>query len=78
MDINIAWEDLQPDLTVKAVGTVQISVSSEPPRITVRRLTAGGELPGEEQLLDRLEEGIYKSAFKKQFCFPLKSVASNA
>ena len=105
VDIHIAWEDLQPDLSVifntvvvvvvapqlrsrhstycqhffpeqvKPVGTVEISVSSEPPRLRVRRLTAGGELPGEEQLLDRLEEGIYKNAFKKQFCAPLVAAA---
>ena len=110
VDIHIAWEDLQPDLSVifnlvvvvvvvvvvvapqlrsrhstycqhyspeqvKPVGTVEISVSSEPPRLQVRRLTAGGELPGEEQLLDRLEEGIYKNAFKKQFCAPLVAAA---
>mmetsp|Transcript_5529 Transcript_5529/g.8205 ORF Transcript_5529/g.8205 Transcript_5529/m.8205 type:complete len:519 (-) Transcript_5529:948-2504(-) len=78
VDINISWQDLLPDLTVKAVGTIQISVSSEPPSITARRVTGGGELPGENQLLERLEEGIYKNAFKKQFCSPLKRVAEDA
>jgi hypothetical protein len=41
-------------------------------------VTGGGELPGENQLLERLEEGIYKNAFKKQFCSPLKRVAADA
>jgi hypothetical protein len=75
--LDIFWEDLQPDLTVKAVGAMRISIGCDPPRVTARRLTSGGELPGEKQLLDRLEEGIFKNAFKKQFCAPLnKNVLS--
>ena len=70
--IKILWEDLQSDLTVMTAGALQIEVSprSNPPAITVKRLSKGGALPGETMIVDKLVEAINKSVYKKQFCIP--------
>ena len=69
--VRIVWEDLQPDLTVKAAGEHEIRISEGPsPAISVVRLSSAA-LPGEAQLLDKLVEGVKSNAYKKQFCTPL-------
>lgn len=69
---RIVWEDMAPDLTVKNIGGVEISLeSANAPALVAKRLS-GGSLPGEMQLMDRLIEGINKVAYKKQFCSPLQ------
>ncbi len=78
--VKILWEDLQPDLTVKPVGYLEISLSDKIvtdstenyPSLNVKRI-ADKPLPGETQLTDKLIEGINKSVYKKQFCKPLES-----
>ena len=69
-NVQIRWEDLQPDLTVKPAGGLEIRViQGENPAITVVRLSSGS-LPGEMQLIDRLVEGINKNVYKRQICTP--------
>jgi hypothetical protein len=71
--IRIVWEDMQPDLTIKTVGGVELKLitenASSPPALVAVRLS-GKSLPGEMQLMDRLIEGINKSVYKKQICTP--------
>jgi len=72
--IRVTWEDLQPDLTVRSAGCMEINIvtgkDGRSPHLTVLRL-ADGPLPGEGQLVDRLVEAINKSVYKKQFCLPV-------
>lgn len=68
--IDISWEKLMPDLTVKQAGKLQIRLTlGEKPNLSVVRLT-DGTLAGESQLIDKLIEGINSNAYKKQFCTP--------
>jgi hypothetical protein len=70
--VQIRWEDLQPDLTVKPAGGLEIRVvQGESPAVTVVRLSSGS-LPGEMQLIDRLVEGINKNVYKRQICTPVE------
>jgi hypothetical protein len=79
--IEIRWDDIAEDLTVKAVGALEIkavpttSADGSSPYLTVTR-KASSPLPRESQLIDKLVEGINKSAYKKGFCAPLESVAN--
>jgi hypothetical protein len=76
-NVQIKWEDLQPDLTVKAAGGLEIRVlQGESPAISVVRLSAGS-LPGEMQLIDRLVEGINKNVYKRQICSPVDEKSKN-
>lgn len=82
--IKILWEDLKPDLTVASVGALEISLElpagsddSRPPALVVKRVS-GAALPGEAQLMDRLQEGINKNVYKKQFCTPLNEINAGA
>jgi hypothetical protein len=79
--IRIFWEDLQPDLTVVAVGSLEITISSAPdgidgadstfvPCLTAVRV-ASEPLPGESLLMDKLLEAINKAAYKKKFVVAL-------
>lgn len=71
-NVQIRWEDLQPDLTVKPAGGLEIRVvQGESPAVTVVRLSSGS-LPGEMQLIDRLVEGINKNVYKRQICTPVE------
>ena len=73
--IKIVWEDLQPDLTVKAAGSVEIRlIQGESPAISAVRLT-DKPLPGEMQLMDKLVEGVNKNVYKRQLCVPLDGQA---
>lgn len=73
--VQIRWEDLQPDLTVKAAGGIEIRVlTGESPAISVVRLSSG-TLPGEMQLIDRLVEGVNKNVYKRQICSPVEETA---
>ena len=73
--VQIRWEDLQPDLSVKAAGGLEIRViQGEAPAITVVRLS-GGSLPGEMQLIDRLVEGVNKNVYKRQICSPVEDIS---
>ena len=77
--VQIKWEDLQPDMSVRMVGALEIRIlqqdsSTANPCLTVKRLSGGAQgvtLPGEMQMLDKLVEGINKSVYKKQFATPL-------
>lgn len=76
--IKILWEDLKPDLTAVSVGALEICLELEegkPSALVVKRM-ADTALPGEVQLMDRLQEGINKNVYKKQFCTPLDVNAS--
>lgn len=67
--VRIFWEELQPDLSVKRVGSVEIRISqpeNTSASLAVVRL-ASRELPGEMQLMDKLVEGLKTVALKKQF-----------
>ena len=69
--VQIKWEDLQPDLTVKPAGGLEIRLlQGDSPAISVVRLSAGS-LPGEMQLIDRLVEGVNKNVYKRQICTPV-------
>mmetsp|Transcript_10932 Transcript_10932/g.17812 ORF Transcript_10932/g.17812 Transcript_10932/m.17812 type:complete len:455 (+) Transcript_10932:88-1452(+) len=82
--IRIAWEDIQPDLSVKPAGSLELTIqagpdSAEPtaeemaafvPSLSVVR-AASSPLPGEGQLMDRLTEAINKNAYKKKFVVAL-------
>jgi len=72
--IRVTWEDLQPDLTVRSAGCLEINIvtgkDGRSPYLNVLRL-ADGPLPGEGPLVDRLVEAINKSVYKKQFCVPV-------
>jgi len=77
--IRILWEDLKPDLTATAVGALELSLElpsdsedGKLPALVVKRV-ADTALPGEAQLMDRLQEGINKNVYKKQFCTPIAS-----
>lgn len=77
--IEIRWDDIDEDLTVKVAGALEIRLVSSPstaenPYLAVTR-KALSPLPKESQLIDKLIEGINKSAFKKGFCTPLESVS---
>lgn len=74
--IRIVWEDLQADLTVKGAGSIDLilDVKGSPPSLVVQR-NAATILPGEIQLVDKLQEAINTSIYKKQFCTPLEAVA---
>lgn len=80
--VQIKWEDLQPDMSVKMVGALEIriqpvgadSATGQTPSLTVKRVgtsQGGVALPGEMQLLDKLVEGINKQVYKKQLATPL-------
>lgn len=80
--VRIAWEDIQPDLSVKPAGALDVVVvqDASPPYISVRRAGGSGSgsaseqgkaLPGEAQLMDRLIEAVNKDVFKKKFCVVL-------
>ena len=76
--VQIRWEDLQPDLTVKAAGGLEIRVlQGETPAISVVRLSSG-TLPGEMQLIDRLVEGVNKNVYKRQICSPMEEKGKKA
>ena len=69
--INIMWEDLQPDLTTLKVGELQVTINCEDEKsITVKRI-ASEILPGEMQLMDKLVEGINKNVYKKKIASKL-------
>lgn len=68
--VQIKWEDLMPDLTIKAAGALEIRIiEGENPALSVVRI-AGGSLPGEMQLMDRLVEGVNKNVYKRLICTP--------
>ena len=76
--VQIKWEDLQSDLTVKAAGGLEIRVlQGENPAISVVRLSEGS-LPGEMQLIDRLVEGVNKNVYKRQICSPTEDKVKKA
>lgn len=68
-NIRIIWENILPDLSVKRVGEVEIRIDAtgSTPSVSAVRL-AESILPGEDQLMEKLVEGINKNVFKKQFC----------
>jgi len=68
--VKIFWESLQPDLTVKVPGALEIRLLTSPPSLSVVR-QASGELPGEILLVDRLIEGINKFIYKKNIAVPM-------
>jgi hypothetical protein len=69
--VKITWEDLQPDLTFKTAGSIEIRVDQgASPSLSVVRLS-DKPLPGEMQLMDKLVEGINKNIYKRQICSPL-------
>lgn len=68
--VQIVWEDLQPDFSVKSTVGVEIRLlGGAQPAVSVVRISTSS-LPGESQLVDKLLEGINKVAYKKQFCTP--------
>jgi len=77
--VRIFWEDLQSDLTVRAVGSLEITVNSAPDSLedasfvpSIRAVRVAAEpLPGESLLMDKLLEAINKSAYKKKFVVAL-------
>ena len=69
--VRIVWEDLQPDLSVKAAGAVEVRlIEGESPALSVVRLSSG-MLQGETLLMDKLLEAVNKFAYKKQYCTPV-------
>lgn len=77
--VRVIWEDLQPDLTVRSAGSLEIMLIQNTndgmattfyPYLSVVRV-AKTPLPGENQLVDRLIEAINKNVYKKQFCVAL-------
>ncbi len=68
--VKIFWESLQPDLSVKVTGALEIRLLSSPPSLSVIRQSSG-ELPGEILLVDRLVEGINKFIYKKNIAIPM-------
>lgn len=78
--VEIKWDDIKPDLSVEAVGSLAISLNpigdelSGPYLSVIRR--ADKPLPGESQLTDKLIEGINKTVYKKGFCTPSKDAVS--
>ena len=68
--VRLVWENIQPDLSVKNVGGLDIMLNQgSPPSLDVKRLSAGA-LPGEILLVDRLVEGVNKYVYKKNICTP--------
>jgi hypothetical protein len=69
--VQIKWEDIQPDLSVKPAGGLEIRVQQgDAPALSVVRLSQGS-LPGEMQLMDKLVEGVNKNVYKRQLCTPV-------
>jgi len=70
-NVRIVWETILPDLSVQRAGEVEIRVEATGsfPSVSAVRL-ADSILPGEDQLMERLVEGINKNVYKKQFCVP--------
>ena len=74
--VQIKWEDIQPDLSVKAAGGLEIRLEQgDTPALSVVRLSQGA-LPGEMQLMDRLVEGVNKNVYKRQLCSPVDAKQS--
>ena len=76
--LRIQWEDLKSDLTVTAVGYLEISfdtTTGPTPALVVKRY-AKSALPGERQLMDKLLEGVNKNAYKKNFALPITTTST--
>ena len=68
--VQIKWEELQPDLSVRPAGALEIRIDAAKATLSVVRASGGGagaSLPGEMQHLDRLLAGITKKCFKEGF-----------
>lgn len=69
--LRVRWDDIQPDLSVKVIGYLEVKLTSgDSPSLSVIRV-AEAPLQGEAQLLDKLVEGVNKFVYKKGFCLPL-------
>jgi hypothetical protein len=73
---EIKWDDLTPELTVRSVGSLVVSLdlgTGSGACLVITR-NADKPLPNESQLIDKLVEGVNKTVFKKGFCSPSKDV----
>lgn len=71
--VQVKWEELTPELTVRPAGGLDIVISSaDTPSMKVIRASggSGASLPGEMQLVDRLLEAVNKNVYKRSFATP--------
>lgn len=68
--VEIIWEDIQPDLSIKNIGSLEINLLEEANCLSVRR-KANSFLANENQLIDKLVEGVNKNVYKKGFATAL-------
>lgn len=78
MGLAIRWEDATKDFQVYTAGEVLVDLDEapgppgSPPRLRMTRADARGQklstpLPGEDEIIQRLAEGIEQTVFKKKY-----------
>ena len=72
-NVRIIWEELQPDMSVKEVGTVVLCLQDgDSENVLSCMRMSESVLPGEAQLMEKLLEAVNKNVYKKGLCTPVK------
>jgi hypothetical protein len=68
--VELVWETMTADLQVKPAGSLKVTITEQPPALTVTRSQAGA-LPGEVELVDNLVENA-QQIYRKKLATPLE------